>query len=310
MSLIWSEKYRPKTVEECAAPARIKEYFKEMISRQDVENMTFVGPAGTGKTTMARAICEELGFEYIIINASENGNIDTLRTTVRNFASTVSFESKLKVIILDEADGLNPQSTQPALRGAIEEFAKNCRFILTANYDNKIITPIKSRAPVVDFSISKEERIEVIPQIQKRVRQILQEENIQYDKNDIPALIIRYFPDFRLIINHIQRFSSSGELKITGGGALDEKEFNNLVKLLSARDFTGMRKWVAENLSNNGADLRRQFYDKMVGIIKPESTPQLVLTLSEYDYKENFVVDKEINTVAMLTEIMSNISFR
>lgn len=310
MSYLWSEKYRPKTVADCVLPKRLKNYFQALVDKGTMENMTLVGGPGTGKTTVAKAMCEEMGLDYIVINASENGNIDTLRTTVRSFASSMSFESKLKVIILDEADGLNPQSTQPALRGAIEEFANNCRFIMTANFENKIIEPLKSRAPVVDFSFSKEDVREIVPYIDRRVRQILTDEGIEFEKTDVVQLVIRFLPDFRKLINQIQRNSSGGKLVITSIAGVGEAVFNELIKALREKNFAQMRKWIAENLDNDGAQVRRSLYDKILTIIEPTSIPQLILTLNEYDYKESFVVDKEVNMVAMMIEIMRDVKFK
>lgn len=310
MSYLWSEKYRPKTVADCVLPKRLKNYFQALVDNGTMENMTLVGGPGTGKTTVAKAMCEEMGLDYIVINASENGNIDTLRTTVRSFASSMSFESKLKVIILDEADGLNPQSTQPALRGAIEEFANNCRFIMTANFENKIIEPLKSRAPVVDFSFSKEDVREIVPYIDRRVRQILTDEGIEFEKTDVVQLVIRFLPDFRKLINQIQRNSSGGKLVITSIAGVGEAVFNELIKALREKNFAQMRKWIAENLDNDGAQVRRSLYDKILTIIEPTSIPQLILTLNEYDYKESFVVDKEVNMVAMMIEIMRDVKFK
>lgn len=308
MSYLWSEKYRPKTVNDCAIPSRLKDYFNGMIEKGVVENMIFAGPPGTGKTTCAKAICEQIGADYIVINASENGNIDTLRTTIRQFASTVSFVSDIKVVILDEADYLNPQSTQPALRGFIEEFSEHCRFIFTANFENKILDALKSRAPVVSFQYDKNDLTEIVPAIGKILKSILATENIQYDKMDVVHIVKRYMPDFRKMINLVQRNSKNGHLSITSD-SLGEKALDDLIGILRARAFNDMRKWVVDNLQNDGAMIRRSLYDKISTHIKPSSIPQLVLILAQYDYKEAFVVDKEINTVAMLTEIMSDVEF-
>lgn len=311
---IWAQKYRPKTIDECALPARLKTVFNDMIKGGELSNMTLVGPPGTGKTTTALALCNQLDLDYVIINASENGNIDTLRTLIRQFASTVSFQSPYKVVILDEADYLNAQSTQPALRGFIEEFSKNCRFILTANYANKIIEPLRSRAPTIDYSFTKKDMEEVIPELLKNVRNMLKEEGVKFEKSDVIEIVKRYKPDFRQIFNIIQnntRINADGckELSLMSVSTLDESNFKELMKYLKEKNFSKMRQWCAENTSNNYADIRRQLYENATDYIKPQSIPQMILLISEFDYKESFVVDKEINLVALLTLLMNDISF-
>jgi DNA polymerase III delta prime subunit len=307
---LWSEAYRPHKIDDTVLPPRMKEYFQRLVDKGQIENMTLVGGPGTGKTTVARAMCEEMGIDYILINASENGNIDMLRTTVRQFASTVSFTDGIKCIILDEADFLNAQSTQPALRGAIEEFSNNCRFILTGNYENRIIDALKSRAPVVNFAFTKEEKKGLVVQFDKRIKQILTEQNVTYDKTELAQLVIKNFPDFRKTLNLLQRFCHSGHLNPSSMTGLDDDQLKQLVGFLREREFSNARKWVVEQMDNDGAMVRRALYDKMNDLIAPESIPQLILHLADYDYKESFVVDKEINMVALLVNLMADIKFK
>lgn len=309
---LWVEKYRPSRIADCVLPPRMKDYFTEMVKGGELQNMLLVGAPGTGKTTVARALCNELGLDYLMVNASENGNIDTLRTTIRSFASTMSFIGAYKVVILDEADYLNANSTQPALRNFIEEFSKNCRFILTANYANRIIDPLKSRCAVVEFLFSKEEKQELVVAFDKRVKGILKEEGIEeYDKKSLAQVLIKYFPDFRKVLNELQRHTAGGALS---GAVLTSLSDDNIKTLFGYLIDTGkwsdMRKWVAENLDNDQSLISRALYEKASDYVKPSSIPQLVMTLAQYDYKSSFVADKEINLVAMLTEIMANVEFK
>jgi DNA polymerase III delta prime subunit len=306
---LWSEEYRPQKIADCVLPDRLKSYFQKMVNTGNLENMTLAGPPGCGKTTVARAMCEEMGIDYILINASENGNIDTIRTTVRQFASSMSLMGGIKCIILDESDYLNAQSAQPALRGAIEEFSSNCRFIFTANFANRLIEPLKSRAPLVEFNFTKEEKRDLVLTFDKRIKQILLDKDIQYDKMELATLVMKNFPDFRKTLNLLQRYSSEGLLKVTGSGGLDDEQFKLLISFLKDKKFSDMRKWVVDNLDNDGAMVRRALYDKAVGILKPASVPQLILFISQYDERESRVVDKEINTVAFLTECMADLEF-
>lgn len=307
---LWSEQYRPRKIEDCILPPRMKDYFQKLVDNNQLENMTLVGGPGTGKTTVARAMCEEMGIDYILINASENGNIDMLRTTVRQFASTVSFTGGIKCIILDEADYLNQQSTQPALRGAIEEFSENCRFILTGNYENRIIDALKSRAPVVEFNFSKDEKKLLVVQFDKRIKQILTDQNVTFEKIELAQLVMKNFPDFRKTLTLLQRFSHSGHLTPTSMTGLDDDRLRELVGYLKNREFGNARRWVVESMDNDGAMVRRSLYDKMLEHVQGESIPQLVLYLAEYDYKESFVVDKEINMVALLINLMADVKFK
>lgn len=308
---LWVEKYRPKTIEECILPKKMKDYFSSMVEGGEIQNMLLVGPPGTGKTTVARALCNELSIDYLMINASENGNIDVLRTTIRSFASTMSFTSKYKVVILDEADYLNANSTQPALRNFIEEFSKNCRFIMTANYANRIIDPLKSRCAVVEFTFTKEDRQELIIQFDRRVKEILANEGVEYDKKILASIIIKYFPDFRKILNELQRNSSNGVLDAAVLTSLSDDSIKKLFTYLKdASKWGEMRKWVVDNIDNDFGLIMRAIYERAHEYVKPSSLPQLVLTLAQYDYKNSFVMDKEINLVAMLTEIMAEVEFK
>lgn len=308
---IWSEQYRPHRIADCVLPDRIKSQFEEMVKQKRLLNMVLSGGAGTGKTTVARALCEELGIDYLIINATENGNIDMIRTEVRKFASTVSLlgETSIKCVILDEADGLTA-AAQGALRGMIEEFSGVCRFIFTANFANKIIEPLKSRDPLIEFNFTKEEKKVLVIQFDKRIKQILHEKNITFDKMDLAQLVMKNFPDFRKTLNLLEKYCLSGELRVTSATGLDDDQLKLLVGFLKERKFSDMRKWVVENLDNEGAMVRRALYDKANEYLKPESIPQLILYISQYDERESRVVDKEINTVAFFTECMADLQWK
>lgn len=308
---LWVEKYRPKVISDCVLPERMKEYFTEMVKKGELQNMLLVGGPGTGKTTVARALCNELSLDYLMINASENGNIDVLRTTIRGFASTMSFTSSYKVVILDEADYLNANSTQPALRNFIEEFSKNCRFIMTANYANRIIDPLKSRCAVIEFNFSKEEKQQMVVSFDRRVKEILEKEGVTYDKKVLAQVLVKYFPDFRKILNELQRHSSGGVIESAVLTSLSDDSIKKLYGYLrDTSKWLEMRKWVADNLDNDFNLISRAIYERAEDFVKPGSIPQLVLTLAQYDYKNSFVMDKEINLVAMLTEIMAQVEFK
>lgn len=306
---LWCEEYRPHKIEDCILPERMKISFQAQVKKKQIENMTLVGPPGTGKTTVARALCEELGISYMVINASEEGNIDTIRTKVRQFGSTVSFKPGIKCIILDEADYLTGNA-QAALRGAIEEFSKNCRFIFTANYENRIIQPLRSRCPTVDFTFSKEEKKTLIVQFDRRIKAILAEKQIEFDRKDLAEVVIKNFPDFRKTLNLLQRFCPNGKLVVTSATGLDDDRVKELIGFLRDRDFGGMRRWVVDNMDNDGAMLRRALYDSMLLYVVPDSIPQLILHLAEYDYRESFVVDKEVNSVALFVNLMADVKFK
>ena len=260
---IWCQKYRPRTIEDCILPRGLKDTFLEFVSNGDIPNLLLSGTAGTGKTTVARALCEELGVEYIIINGSESGNIDTLRNDVRNFASGVSITStgKRKIVILDEADYLNPSSTQPALRGFIEEFSKNCGFIFTCNFKNRIIEPIHSRCSVIDFRFSKKDRPKLAMSLLKRVIEILDKESVKYNEKVLVELITKYFPDFRRVLNELQRYSVSGEIDAGILTTITEQSIKDVMKHLKEKNFRNMRKWVVENLDDDPSRIFRLVYD-------------------------------------------------
>lgn len=305
---LWAEEYRPKTIKDCILPGDIKKYFFDIVNKGDIQNMLLCGTAGTGKTTVARALCEELNSDYIVINGSEESGIDVLRTKIRQFASTISFTGNTKVVILDEADYLNPNSTQPALRGFIEEFASNCRFIFTCNFKNRIIPPLHSRCAVVEFKIPKDERQKTASQFLNRIVNILANENIEYDKKVVARVIEKYFPDFRRTLNELQRYSQSG--CINEGILLNISEANMavLVESIKEKDWKKMRGWVVNNLDNDPVVLFRKIYDTLVPLTN--QVPNLVLTIADYQYKAAFVSDQEINLVACLTEIMASVEIK
>ena len=309
---IWCQKYRPRTIEDCILPRGLKDTFLEFVSNGDIPNLLLSGTAGTGKTTVARALCEELGVDYIIINGSESGNIDTLRNDVRNFASGVSITStgKRKIVILDEADYLNPSSTQPALRGFIEEFSKNCGFIFTCNFKNRIIEPIHSRCSVIDFRFSKKDRPKLAMSLLKRVIEILDKESVEYNEKVLVELITKYFPDFRRVLNELQRYSVSGEIDAGILTTITEQSIKDLMKHLKEKNFKNMRKWVVENLDDAPSRTFRLVYDGLYGHVKPQSIPQAVILLADYQYKSAFVADLELNLVACLTELMKELEYK
>jgi len=305
---LWVEKYRPRNLEDCILPAEQKAAFQEFIDKGEIQNMLLCGGAGMGKTTVARALCEELETDYLIINGSEESGIDVLRTKIKQFASTVSFTGKTKVIILDEADYLNPNSTQPALRGFIEEFSKNCRFIFTCNYKNRIIPPLHSRCAVIEFKYSKQEKPKIAAKFLKRVQFILQNENITFDEKVIASLVLKYFPDYRRIINELQRYSASGTIDEGILARVGEVNTQELVEALKEKDWKRMRSWVVNNIDNDPHGIFRKMYDDLVERVV--QVPELVLILADYQYKAAFVADQEINLVACLTEIMATVKFK
>jgi DNA polymerase III delta prime subunit len=305
---IWVEKYRPKTIDECILPKDQKDYFKNLVANGEIQNMLLCGTAGTGKTTVARALCEELKSDYIIINGSEESGIDVLRTKIKSFASTVSFTGNTKVVILDEADYLNPNSTQPALRGFIEEFANNCRFIFTCNFKNRIIQPLHSRCAVIEFKIPNKEKPTIAGAFFRRVTDILSFENIQADSKVVAKVVEKHFPDFRRTLNELQRYSQSGRIDEGILTNLSDVNMNDLVKALKDKDWKKMRSWVVHNMDSDPISLFRKVYDTLLPLTN--QVPQLVLTLADYQYKSAFVSDQEINFVACLTEIMASVELK
>lgn len=310
-NLLWVEKYRPKTIEECVLPSKLKKTFAEFVKNDDIPNIILAGPAGTGKTTIARALANELGLDCILINASEESGIETLRNKIKQFASSMSIDvdKKYKLVILDEADYLNAQSTQPALRAFIEEFSGNCRFVLTCNFKNRIIEPLHSRCTVVDFNEVKINDPKLAAAFMKRLQHILGEQGVSYDNQAIANLIMKHAPDWRRVINECQRYSTSGTLTpdvVTTG----ESEINELVQHLKSKDFRSMREWAAANSDIDSSVVFRRIYDNSYDILDPQSIPPVILLLADYQYKAAFVSDRELNLVACLTEIMGTAKFK
>jgi DNA polymerase III delta prime subunit len=307
---LWVEKYRPKKVEDTILPSDLKATFQEFVNNKNVPNLILSGGPGVGKTTVAKAMLEELDCSYIIINGSMNGNIDTLRNEIKNFASTVSFSGGRKYVILDEADYLNPQSTQPALRNFMEEFSANCGFILTCNFLNRIIAPLHSRCSVVQFKINAADKPKLAGRFMKRMTGILQKENVEFEEKVVAELIMKHFPDWRRVLNELQRYSATGKIDTGILANISSDNFKSLVDRLKAKDFTGMRKWVAENLDNEPSVLFKRIFDNSNECLKADSVPRMVLLLADYQYKSAFVVDQEINFVAFLTEVMVDCEFK
>ena len=309
-TFLWVEQYRPKTVQDCILPQTLKETFLEFVEQGNIPNLILSGSPGVGKTTIAKAVLDELGCTYILINGSEESGIDVLRTKIKNFASTVSLEGGRKYIILDEADYLNPQSTQPALRGFMEEFHKNCGFVLTCNYKNRIIEPLHSRCSVVEFTIPNSEKPQLALEFMKRVVEILDIENVKYDKRVIVEIINKHFPDWRRILNELQRYSPSGT--IDAGILVDIAEINikELMHSMKNKEFTNVRRWVVDSLDMDHVRLYRSIYDSLYTFLDHSSIPHVVVILAEYQYKSAFSADQEINLLACLTEIMARGKFK
>jgi DNA polymerase III delta prime subunit len=286
----------------------LKKPFQEYVNQKNIPNLLLAGGAGVGKTTVAKAMCNEIGCDYMVINGSDESGIDTFRTKIKNYASSMSLTGGRKVIIIDEADYLNPNSTQPALRNAIEEFASNCSFIFTCNYKNRIIEPLHSRCAVIEFSLKNGEKAKMASAFFKRVQNVLQSENVEYEDKVIAELTKKHFPDFRRILNELQRYSQFGKIDTGILAQIGDVSIDEVVKFIRDKDFGAIRKWVATNEVDSGT-LFRKIYDSMYDVMKPQSIPQAVLILADYQYKAAFVADHEINTVACLTEIMVNCEF-
>jgi len=307
---LWVEQYRPKTIDDCILPDSLKSLFSAFIRKGEISNMLFSGTAGIGKTTVAKALCNQMNCDWIMINGSEEGGIDVLRNKIKNFASTVSLSGGKKVVILDEADYLNPQSTQPALRGFVEEFHKNCRFILTCNFKNRIIEPLHSRFSNIEFKVNPKDKPKLASRLFERAVYILKEQNVSYDDKVLVELITKHFPDFRKLINELQRYSVSGSIDAGILVNVSDENLKTLVTHLKGKAFSDMRKWVVNNLDNDPVKIFRNIYDTLYTNLEPSTIPHAVLIIADYQYKSAFVADQEINLVACLTELMSQVKFK
>ena len=310
---LWVEKYRPKKISDCILPEDTKNTFTQFLKQKEIPNLLLSGTQGTGKTTVARALCEELGADYIIINGSDEGRqIDTLRNKIKNFASTVSLteQSAHKVVIIDEADYMNAESVQPALRNFIETFHNNCRFIFTCNYKNKILPALHSRCTIIDFAIKNGQKVKTAKALLDRLSKVLTDEDVAFDKKVLAELIQKYYPDFRRTINELQRYSVRGKIDSGILFSLSEANTKELVKILKEKRFNDMRKWVINNLDKEPSSLFTTIYELMYNSLQAQSLPQSILIIAGYQYKSAFVADQEINMVACLTEIMANCKFK
>ena len=307
---LWVEQYRPKTIDDCILPDSLKSLFTAFIKKGEISNMLFSGTAGIGKTTVAKALCNQMNCDWIMINGSEEGGIDVLRNKIKNFASTVSLSGGKKVVILDEADYLNPQSTQPALRGFVEEFHKNCRFILTCNFKNRIIEPLHSRFSNIEFKVNPKDKPKLASRLFERAIYILKEQNVSYEDKVLVELITKHFPDFRKLINELQRYSVSGSIDAGILVNVSDENLKTLVTHLKGKAFSDMRKWVVNNLDNDPVKIFRKIYDTLYTNLEPSTIPHAVLIIADYQYKSAFVADQEINLVACLTELMSQVKFK
>ena len=308
--ILWVEKYRPKLVDQCVLPDNTQKVFTEIVEKGEIPNLLLTGSPGIGKTTIAKALCNQLECDWLMINGSDEGRmIDTLRTTITNFASTVSLSGGKKVLIIDEADYMNPESVQPAMRGSIEQFAQNCRFIFTCNFKNRIIPALHSRCSVVDFKIKKDDKPLLAQKFLTIATGILDKESVKYKPDVVAQLIMKYFPDFRRVLNELQKHGVGGMIDEDILTQASEENLKELFVALKKKDFTSMRKWVAENIDNDHVRLYRQIYDSLYSKFEKQSIPQAVLTIADYSYKAAFVADQEVNMVACLTEMMMECEF-
>ena len=308
--ILWVEKYRPKLVGQCVLPDNTQKVFSEIVEKGEIPNLLLTGSPGIGKTTIAKALCNQLECDWLMINGSDEGRmIDTLRTTITNFASTVSLSGGKKVLIIDEADYMNPESVQPAMRGSIEQFAQNCRFIFTCNFKNRIIPALHSRCSVVDFKIKKDDKPLLAQKFLSIATGILEKESVKYKPDVVAQLIMKYFPDFRRVLNELQKHAVGGTIDENILTQASEENLKELFIALKKKDFNTMRKWVAENIDNDHVRLYRQIYDSLYSKFAKPSIPQAVLTIAEYSYKAAFVADQEVNMVACLTELMMECEF-
>jgi replication factor C small subunit len=307
-NFLWVEKYRPTKISECILEESTSKIFDGFIKNKEIPHLMLTGSAGVGKTTIAKILCNEIGADFVMINASADRGIDTIRNKVTQFASSKSFSSSVKVIILDEADSLTPEA-QKAIRGIFEEFYRNCRFILTCNYKNKLIEAIHSRCSVIDFSITPSNKPSLALKLLDRIEHILTSESVKYDKEVLVQLIMKFFPDFRRLINELQRYSSAGEIN-SGILSMNSIQISELIGFLSKKEFTNVRKWVADNIDNESDSIYRSIYDSLYDYLKPGSIPEAVVIIAEYQYKSAFVADPEINILAALVEIMLRCEFK
>ena len=308
--VLWVEKYRPEKISDCILPDSIKSTFQEFANQGKIPNLLISGSAGVGKTTIAKALCKEVDCDYIVINGSDENGIDVLRTKIKTYASSVSLSGGRKVIIIDEADYLQANSTQPALRNFIEEFSINCSFIFTCNYKNRIIEPLHSRCSVIDIKIAKEDKQKLMAQFFKRVCWILEQENVEFNKEVVAQVVAKYFPDNRRVLNELQRYSMGGVIDAGLLSQVSDVNIAPLIKSLKEKAFVDVRKWVVDNLDNDSHTIYRKLYDNMNEILKPNSIPQLVLLIGKYQYQTAFVADHEINLMAFFTECMVDLEFK
>lgn len=302
--LLWVEKYRPHKIADCILPEELKSTFAEYVKQKNVPNLILSGGPGMGKTTVARALCDEIELDYIMINGSNESNIDTLRTKIVGYASAVSLTGGRKVVIIDEADYLNPNSTQPAFRGVIEEFAQNCSFIFTCNYKNRLIEPLHSRCAVVDFKINKEQAEKIAMQVFKRICEILKAEGVKYDKDTLIALILKYFPDFRRILNELQRYSVSGVIDKGIFEQLEQQKIDAVVAYLRDKNYKDLRIWVGQNLDNDVIQIMKEVFNRLNEFVDPKFVPAAVVILGKYMHYAAFAADAEVNLMAFFSELM------